>query len=258
MKCNKCGNVNAAGVNFCVSCGNKLEAPKGKATKVATKENANINVMDYFQLIVSAIVKPGNFIKEKVSKLANIKDSAIIAAAIGFIITVISLLKTMITTVFYKNIFSGSISFDIERLGSIPYFKTIFLGLLINIGISFVIAGIYYVAGLILKKTPNYSKMVGTVAIGLIPYFVVSTVIAPIFGLIHFNLQIIIAIAGLMYSLAIIYEGLNEELKLEDDKKIYVNAACMTILLVCIYLIGYNMIMSAVSSSLSSSFNIFK
>ena len=103
--------------------------------------------------------------------------------------------------------------------------------LILYIGIIFIIASVYYVAGLIAKKQANYSKLVAISALGLVPYVVSMKILSPLLGSFSTVLPAFMILIGLLYTFIFMYEGINKELKLEGDVKHYLNTACIIIIL---------------------------
>lgn len=208
---------------------------------------AKITIGEAFKLIVAIILKPFTAFKEENKKFENFSNSLIVSIIISVVVTLISLLKTMYETVKVTSYFSDS-KYNFENLKNIEYFKEISSNLLIYLGVIFGIAIVYYLASLVIKKQVSFSKILGISAIAIVPFALGNLILSPLLGLINEDLPIIAYIIGGIYTLIIMYEGINEELQLTGNVKYYLNLICMSIIAIAIYYIIMNILSESISS----------
>lgn len=252
MNCKNCGTVNEPGSRFCVGCGQVIESnevsqpvvepvmqpqmqqPVSQPVAQPTIKNnvgESVAFKDYFTLMLNGFIKPGTAIKEKLGKYNVFKNSIILASIISVIATLINLIYTMYITVKVSSYFGSETEWNFEALKELDYVQLIVKQLILYIGIIFIIASVYYVAGLIAKKQANYSKLVAISALGLVPFVAFMNILSPILGLFSTVLPAFMILIGLLYTFIFMYEGINKELKLEGDVKHYLNTACIIIIL---------------------------
>jgi len=152
-------------------------------------------------------------------------------------------------------LFSGSYyiktvtKFKFDRLGDLNYFELIFKNLLIYAAVIAVVAGVFFIGSMIIKKQIKYIKAVYITAIAVIPMAITSLFAGPILGMLWSELATYLPVIGMVYSCVVLCGLMNEELKLEKDIKVYFYAACLSI----IFIAAMEIIMRvAVSSALNS------
>ena len=95
------------------------------------------------------------------------------------------------------------------------------------------IAGIYYLAGLIMKKTElNYFRLVTIVSVASFGWILTTTLISPLILDVSVPVARAIGYAGVIFSGLVVYEAMNQELDLKDDKKVIVNIIIITAIIV--------------------------
>lgn len=252
MNCLKCGEKNTKEAKFCSKCGAELKEEIKEKSEVANqiKEKANktkIVCLEYLKLIIDFILKPATTLKENINKLDEIKNSGILAIIIAAISTIICLIGTMINTVVikYNWLNETTVVWRWENLKNINYISSIFSSLISVLLLIAVIAGVYYIAGLIIKKKVKYPRLVGIVSLILTPLLLTSLLISPILSVISIRLSSLVLISGFIYTLILLHESINNEFKLEENKKYYFNLVCYLVLLIISY-ISFSMIVSTV------------
>ena len=108
-----------------------------------------------------------------------------------------------------------------DNLKDIEYIKVIGQNLLLFLGIIVAIAFVYYIGSLIIKKQPNFGRMLGIAAMGIVPLYISALILAPILNLIWTPLGMVVTVMGGVYSLLMIYETMNDEVALEGNVKYY-------------------------------------
>ncbi|MCI8446682.1 MAG: zinc-ribbon domain-containing protein [Bacilli bacterium] len=283
MICSNCGTQNAEESKFCIKCGNQLqmnysqteqnmnminnEQPVIVQTQNYQQQNISVNnlnnskkiklsIGEYFHIIFSTILKPSTTFKEKLNEFENIKNSIVIALIISCIATLVTLVKTMISAVRVTSYWSNEVKWVWENLKEIKYIQVIGQTFLIYLGIIFVVACVYYIAGLVVKKQPNFSRLLGVTAISVVPMLLCALLLSPLLTMIYAPLGVGVTIFGAVYTLIIIYETINNEILLEGNAKYYFNLICLSILIVAGYYIYMKFFMAS-TGDLSDIFNMF-
>ena len=191
--------------------------------------------MTILMLLINIILKPFTTVKEGLNKFDNIKNSAILSVIIAGGTTIINLLITMFNTVRVESFFSDEVTWEFSNLKHIDYVEVIGLNFLIYLGIAFAVAGVFYIASLIVKKQCNFCRMLSISSLAIVPGVLCSLVLSPLLGMISQKLAVLLVFVGLIYSFIIDYEGINYELSLEGNSKFYVNFASLSVLFAAAY-----------------------
>lgn len=218
--------------------------------------------LNYFMYIIAILLRPFKCFKEEEGKMSDIKNSIIFSSIIAVSMMLINLIKSMIFVIFKKSysLFSSGSKFtiDFSRLKTLDYASLILKNLLIYAGTIAAIALVYYLAGLIVKKSVNYIKMLSISATSLVPFVLLSMVISPILGAIWEPLAIVATVVGAVYSLLIFMNLVNEDIKFENvDKKIYFHLICLSILAIAGFYVYMSLLDSTISSGFSNLFDLF-
>ena len=291
MICPKCGTQNEENVKFCMRCGNSfnnvqnvndvnnykppIETIGDDVVEVINNnENNSLNIQNnntnsqevpvnnnyvnekipiskYFFIILGVILKPFTTFKEEIKKFDELKNSLFMSLIISVVVTIISLIKSMYNVVRVTSLFDGKTKWVWKNLGNLKYFKLIMTDFLIYAGIIFGIACIFYIVSLILKKQPSFSRILGISAVSIVPLFASLVVLSPILSSIYTPLGMIISIAGLAYTMILLYEIMNNEIGLEGNFKIYFNLICFSIILVALYYLYMKMFSVTISNKLT-------
>lgn len=186
--------------------------------------------------------KPITTLNERLSEYANIKNAGILAVVVSIVAVLVALISSMISAVHTKScsLWTGQCTtrWDFAGLGNINYFQTIFATLLIYIATIAAVAGIFFGISRIFKQTKtNYCRMAAVTAFAILPNLA-AILIASLIGIIDPTMQIVISMAGGIYALFVFYEGINAEVALTDDKKVYYNfASALAFIVVCYILV---------------------
>jgi hypothetical protein len=144
-----------------------------------------------------------------------------------------------------------------SNLKELNYLNLIGKNFLMYAGAIVAIALTFFLASLIIKKEINFIKSLSIAATSVIPAVVGAMILSPILSLMYAPLGIIISVVGLVYSIIILYELVNTELKLEGEQKVYFNLICFGILGCMGYYAYVNLIAESVSSELSGLLDLF-
>ena len=192
------------------------EAPKQESA--APKQSSILPFDQFFKTLINASTKPFTGVLEEKERYTNFANSAILSA---IVIVVLTILRTVVNTI---------VGMIVDPFIGIGYgFLTFFLSISMFLLLTFGCAGVYYIAGVILKEKWDYSKLLSITAMSVGVGFLIRSVIAPFFGLVYSNLGSGLSMAGLVYMVLMMYEGINDETGLTGNKKIFVHAACLGI-----------------------------
>lgn len=224
----------------------------------ANVSSAPLNYLMYF---IAILLKPFKSFKDEESKLNNTKTSFILALIITGGMTVINLIKTIFSTVRVANYSwtdGYTYSWEWSNLKNIKWIEVIGKNFLIYACIIFAIALVFYLASLIIKKQLSFIKSLSIASTSVIPAVIGAMILSPLAGKIWSPLSIVFMVVGGAYSLIILYELMNNELKLEGDAKIYFNLVCLGILAVAGYYAYMKLFMSSVTGGLDDLLDLFK
>ena len=196
--------------------------------------NQKNSVINYFYVILAVIIKPFTTFKEELNKFSHLKNSAIIALIVSIIATLVRLLTVMFNVVRVKdyNIFdkSSETKWVWENLKNLDYVDVIGKSFLVFLGIILIIAGVYYIVSLIMKKQASFSRMCGIASISVVPMYLGVLLLSPLLSLISSKFSMPIVLIGGVYTILLIYEAMNSELHFEGNIKYYFNLLCLSII----------------------------
>jgi len=245
MFCPKCGEKNAEGAKFCSKCGTNFEdfnkpvkediPIKNEIVKSKPKNSENI-MSSIFKYMLMAFIKPFSTFKNNEKKLQTTSFSLIysgIVCGIMWILSIISTIFSAAKTTSYTYLGGTVTTWSFAR---IQYIKIIFVNLLVYTAIFAAIAGVYFLASMIIKKTVSFFKMLSITATSMMPYIIATVFLAPIFGLIHTYVGAFIGVLGLVYSILIFLGLIDQEIEFKSkDQKLYFHAACVGLLALIFY-----------------------
>lgn len=207
--------------------------------------------LHYFSYMIAFVLKPFQTFKEERNKLENTKISLILSGIVVCIMTILNLITSMISAVYVKHTswFSETTySWEWANLKNVNYIGLIFKNFLIYAIILVGIAGLFYIANLIVKKKLKFQESLSITASATLPMIFCCMVLATILGFIYAPLAFIVSIIGVIYSFLIFHELINYCLELEGNKRIYVNTICYG-LIICIIYIALMITISAISKT---------
>ena len=214
--------------------------------KITNTENLN-----YFKFILGIFLKPYDKYKEEENKISDYKNIVIIAGILIGAMTILQLLFSCINAVRVTSFWNNETTWVWENLKNVAFFKTILISILLNAGIIAAIAGVYYLASLVIKKEVKFNKLLAGSLVAYIPFGIISSLITPLLSLIYVPFSIISSIVGFIYMLAILLVIYNELIVIEDkNKRIYFHLICLSILIVGIGFIGYKIILGSIANGL--------
>lgn len=228
-------------------------------TKTTEVSNAPLN---YLMYIIAVLLKPFKCFKEEESKLCNTKTSLIFSSIVAGAMMLITLISSMISVIFVKTMdystFQYKTTMEFSNLKNLDYLSLIGKNLLIYAGVIVTITLVYYLAGLVFKKSVNFIKMLSISATSILPYVVLGMIVSPLIGKIWAPLSIVAMVVGAVYSILILFNFINEELQFDNvDTKIYFHLICFSILGVAGYYLYVNLLMSGISSDINDILDMF-
>ena len=284
MICPKCGQDNNDGSTFCIKCGTNLKvqelkneeevtaaettsapeptpepvvepaapAPEAPAAPVAAAPKTGFNLFAY---VIAAFLKPFTSFKKEEDNLKDAKTAFTFAGIMVAALTVVNFIFKAIDAVFTKqldmNTFKMKTVVDFGNMGNLDYVDIFVKYPLIVAGVILGIAGLVYIAKLIIKKETNYIKNVSIVTTALIPYLLCTLIVTTIFSWIWSYLGIAVGIASLVYIIAIFTTLINSDLDLKEDARIYFNLAIFATLFIAAYIIVMEVVKASLISGLS-------
>ncbi len=281
MNCPNCGTVNQSGSTFCINCGTKLQEAQANNNIASNEKNisniqnqniqqtvsqpisntSNTVSLNYLKYMVASFLKPMDNFLEEAANLEDTKTSVILALIVTVIMTLINIVKTILTTVRVTNYsFSGGLgsSWQWDNLKNIQWLGLIGKSFLIYICIIGAIALMFYIGSLVVKKELSFVKSLSIASTSLIPSIVGIMILSPLGGLIWSPLSVVFMIVGAIYTLIVLYELMNNELDLDGDIKIYFNLICFGVLIVIGYFVYMKLIISSVTSGLGNMLDLFE
>lgn len=284
MKCPNCGKDVKEGAKFCVGCGTSLVdketkkvektnsektdevkekvATKVNEVKVAAKKAADSDfmkvVLSSLMFLLNILLKPVKALKEKIEFYSKPQNGFILAGVVALATMIIRVIVSFVMALIKKqctsSLFGSGTCLTVgEKLKAIDWMGITLKHLLIILIVMFAIAGIYYVAGLIAKKTTNFMKILTITAVSLVPACVASYLLVPIFGWINVHFGVVVAIIGFVYSLVIFFTTIKDEFKFKDaDMAIYFHLICVSVIIIIAYFVGYNILLNTVTGSVTN------
>lgn len=288
MNCTNCGTYNNPQSKFCIRCGkvlnvDNLNQSNGLNQNVNPQQNyqyqtqiqmqqpinnvqaaqsvsVNSAPLNYFMYLIAILIKPFQCYKEEENKLNNSKTSIILTLIVTVVMTLSNLIQTILYTVRVES-FSlmndSTYSWQWDNLKDIKWLEVIGKNFLIYAGIILAITIVFYLGSLVVKKQLSFIKSLSISATSAIPAVCGAMILSPILGMIWSPLSMVFTIVGLVYSLIILYEFMNNELNLEKDKKIYFNLVCFGILIISGYYAYMKLFMSSLTGGLDNILDLF-
>lgn len=222
---------------------------------------ASVSFMGYFFIILAVILKPFTAFKEELNKFNGFKNSAILSLVVSGVATLVNLITSMLNIVREKSFDWSSGGYKTtwtwENLKELDYIEVIGKNFLIYLGVIVAIAAVYYIASLIVKKQTNFSRLLGISALAVAPMLICSLILSPLLSMIWAELAMPITLIGAVYTIILLYEGMNSEVLIEGNAKYYFNLVCLSILGIAAYYLYMKLIMSSVSGGLEDIMDLF-
>ncbi len=278
MNCFKCGTVNVNGAKFCSVCGCSLDGnvnPGGTFSSNLNYPNGNgmpsnvgqinptlnLGVSNFLKMFGSLFLKPVTTLEKNKELFSVFKNSFLGVLLVSFIATIGTLFTTMMNAVIVKSVsFLGksSTSFEWGNLSDLNYIQIILKNFFLYFAVIFGIGLIFYLASLVVKKPGNFSKFLGISVISLSPILLSVSFLSPIGTQIFSYLGTLVALAGGVFSLLLLYEGMNQELNLQGNGKFYCNLVCFSMVASSFYYLYISIFLSSVTSNIQNVLDFLK
>ncbi len=262
------GNLNSNLNNTYVNTGSNLNEPNYNYTQPNQNVNINVNqentasnqkivsIGAIFSVLIAVLLKPFTTFKEELPKFKEVKNSLLLSLIVSLVGTILMFVNTIITLVRIPASLNGKTTWMWDNLKNFNYFKTFGTDFLTVAGVILAIACIYYIASLIIKKQIDFSSILMIVASAVVPLILAYTVVAPLISMINIKLSIYVNMVGLIYSFIIIYENINDLLKLTGNQRIYFNFLCLVIVAILAYYLYTKFMLNSISSGLGNLNNL--
>ena len=214
--------------------------PQPVVQPVEPSYKVNSPTLNFIMYILLVITKPFSNFKDNDKNFESPKNSFILAGIITVVAVLVNLIKTIFSVVRVKtySFTDGTKTvWQWENLKQIKYFDVIERNFLIYLGIILCIGIVFFIASLIIKKEVKFTKAIAISATALIPWIVGAMIVAPLSGLLWAPIEIILHYSTLVYALLILYELINDEIKLDGNNKLYFNLACFAVIIIASYFI---------------------
>lgn len=214
---------------------------KKNETKVTNNFDLTSVIMDCLMFLIAVVMKPVTAIKEKIKKYSDIKTAGILIVLVSLVRMIINLIGNMISAVITRkvtNYWTGEskLSITFSNLKNLDYLSLIFkqfFGFILAVAI---VAGIYYVVAMLMKKTVNYFRVASITSVSFITYIIITSFVSVIISYIYSPLNLFLMFGSLIYSFITFVLALNEETDFKNcDFKVYFHAICLTIVVIITY-----------------------
>lgn len=261
MFCPKCGEKNIEGASFCSKCGSTLSTVSSGADTVVTpapNQNTTVNpkpinqenvVGTIFKHMISGVIKPFTSFNKLKDKLETPKYALIYAGIVSGIMWILSVISQILVSArtYDYSLWSGShTTFNFARVN---YVRIIVGGLFIYVGLVAATAGVFTLACLIAKKKGSFFKFLAITSTAILPYAVASVFLAPLLGMLHFHIEGILSLAGILYSFLIFIGLVNDDIEFQSkEARLLFYFGCIGSICIVFYFLFYYVGASSVSS----------
>ena len=216
------------------------ETTSVKNAASAAKEKINENFEKFKKIpavsfILSVFKNPVTGVKRGIAGYSDFNNSWLLPVIAAGTYTVFNLIFAIFRTVSRPASLFGTkkAGLDFSLLNKFDWFQNTIGNFLIVLATIAAIAGIYYLACLIMKKTElNYFRLVTIVSVASFGWILTTTLISPLILDVSVPVARAIGYAGVIFSGLVVYEAMNQELDLKDDKKVIVNIIIITAIIV--------------------------
>lgn len=205
---------------------------------------------DFVSIIISClmflfniILKPISTLKSRVQDFSDVKKTSILVILVSFIRMILNLFSSIISAIFTKEIVNywtgdSKLKISFSNLKNLNYFSLIFKQFFGFILVVIIIAGIYYIVSMLMKKKINYFKVASITSVSFITYIIVSYFISPIVNYIYSPFSIFLVFGSLIYSFITFILAINEEVNFkESNYSVYFHTICLTVVVIVTYYI---------------------
>lgn len=227
------------------------QAFNNQVNAAAPQNGIQTGKMNYFKYIIQVLIRPFSEYKDH-EEINETKHAAIMSLILVVILTLLRLLNSIVSAVKVTSFFSGETEWVWENLENVEFFDVISKGFLTYAGILLAIAAVYFIANSIIKKGAKFSEVLAGSATAYVP-FVAGSVLSLIVGLFSMTGALIFMVIGIVYSLVMLVELMNDIINIEDkNTRIILHSICLSILVIGGGYIAYKILLSTITSGLGS------
>ncbi len=195
--------------------------------------------VNYIKEIKKYVKNPLTYLKKENKITSDLKSSCIFGLLLALVASVLATFCKIFDIIHldYEILNSnGNLTkWYFDNLENYSIFKIFGDNFLVYAGAIFVVAFVYYIASLIVKKEIKFEKTLGTVSLAVAPTYVLMLVASPIVSIFSVKVGILVSLVGVIYALISIVKVFNDEMKLDDKKYLIVNVIVIAVLVVCTY-----------------------
>lgn len=235
------------------------QAPHPTPAPAQSQPPVDDSTSNFLALIVSILLKPSSTIEDENLRLASFKNAGLLATISSLILTLSTAIITIFNSVHATNYIYATKKTETvwkwENLENIDYFKLTVQPFLLALAVMAIVAAVYLGISRIFKRNnANYCRLLSVVAFAAIP-IAIATLVSPLLGLLNITVAMLVKYALALYAGYIFYEGINSEVGLKSDKKIYFNCLSVIALAIALY-VAARIFFENTMSSYSSSFDV--
>ena len=116
-------------------------------------------------------------------------------------------------------------------------------------------AGVYYLASLVIKKNVKFSNLVGAATTAIVPFAICSLLISPILSMIYSPLGVAASIVGFIYALVTLIELVNEIVVIDNKNiRIYYHLVCLSTVIIVGGFVAYKVLVNSILGGLGDLF----
>ena len=224
--------------------------------------STNVSFKENLLIIISVLLKPYDALKKQFTNISEFKSSAILSLLVTIMATLLKLVTTVLNTVMIKKYSYSSGTYTTtwlwKNLKEIKYLQIISKNFLIYIGVIVAIESVYYIVSLIFKKQSKFANLLKVAALSVVPFLICTLLLAPLLTIIWAQLSLPVTIIGAVYTVILIYEGMNNEIEIEENGKYYFNLICLSILGIIAYYLYTKFLMTSITGGLEDIMDLFK
>lgn len=237
---------------------NQTTSSSGDQTMSSNRvEDETSTKFSLIKYLILFLTKPITAFNKDKKHFSDPKNALVLSGVVSVFTMLAYFLRTFILLVFSKG-YKGEIEIDFDRLEYLKISDMIFKNLFIIMAIIVVVAFVYYVVGLILKKTPNFLKLLVATASSLLPFTILVILLSTVFSYIWEPLAVVTTVVGVVASLIIFLNLIDHEFAFEgNDQKVYFHLLCLSIILIVGYFVAMRLIFGNVSGDLGDLLDMF-
>lgn len=281
MICKKCGAKNKKGASFCSKCGNELiveEVKKTKKTVVKEEEvkeepkvtkieeetgvdienksediTITIDKQKYISLwnyIVDGILKPISTNEKTLKEDKTPEESITRVFKVGVVGMLVNLVMTMVRSIFVKTPTMDGFKtvIDVTALKDLDYLSLIFKNVIVYLIFMTLVACIYFLASLVIKKEMKIETLLTISANSFIEIIATIIFLYQLVSIFSVKISFVVLLLGMILYVLVLTKNISKEIKLNDPNKEILFHVCSLGLLLLI-------VMQSIETALSTYIN---